>query len=288
MDPLSAFFLGVLDGLTEGLLFALVAIGFTLSYGILRIVNLTHGEFYMIGAVMTWVLYEAAKNPLYSLIIAPLFSAFLAVIIERTVLSRIKYAPEPTIIATAGLLYIIQQSTLMVIGPYSRSVPPPLSTVISTPWFGYSSYKIAVALASIMIAATLWILFKRTNLGLRMRCVQQDAELAKNFGINVRKIYSLGFGLSAALAAAAGVLIVPIRQAHYLMGFDALLMSLLAVTIGGMGSLRGTFLASVMIGLFGGIVAVFTSPTTSRILSIMLVVVVVIFKPHGILECVKK
>ncbi len=288
MDPVGASFLGILDGLTEGLIFALVAIGFTLSYGILRIVNLTHGEFYMIGAVMTWAFYEATKSTLYPLVAAPLFSALFAIIIERTVLLRINYAPEPTIIATAGLLYVIQQSTLIVIGPYSRSVPPPISAVIATPWFGYSMYKLIVALSSIIIATILWIFLKWTNLGLYMRCVQQNAELAKNFGINVRRIYSLGFGLSAALAAVAGVLIVPIRQAHYLMGFDALLMSLLAVTIGGMGSLRGTFLASLMIGLFGGIVAVLASPTISRVLVVLLVVLIVLFRPHGILERVKK
>jgi len=288
MDLAGALLLGVLDGLTEGLIFALVAIGFTLSYGILRIINLTHGEFYMIGAFTAWAMYVSTGSMLYALIAAPLFSSLLAVSIERLVLSRINYAPEPTIIATAGLLYVIQQSMLTIVGPYSRSVPLPIAATISTPWFGYSAYRLIIALASIILAAILWAFMKWTNLGLLMRCVQQNPELAKNFGINVQKIYSLGFGLSGALAAAAGVLIVPVRQAHYLMGFDALLMSFLAVTIGGMGSLRGTFLASLMIGLFGGIVAVFASPTASRVLAVLLVVIIVLLRPHGLLERVKR
>lgn len=288
MDPLGALLLGVLDGLTEGLIFALVAIGLTLSYGILRIVNLTHGEFYMIGAVATWAIYDATGSMIYALLAAPLFTALLAIIIERTILSRLRYEPEPTIIATAGLLYVIQQSTLIIIGPYSRSVSPPIAAVISTPWFGYSSYKVVVAVLALLIAAILWLFMRQTNLGLYMRCVQQNVELARSIGINTKKIYSLGFGLSAALAALAGVLIVPVRQAHYLMGLDALLMSFIAVTIGGMGSLSGTFLASVLIGLIGGVVAVYTSPTASRVVSILLVIAVILVRPHGVLERVKR
>lgn len=122
----------------------------------------------------------------------------------------------------------------------------------------------------------------RTKLGLTMRATQLDRETALAFGIPVGRVYSLVFGLGAGIAALAAVLIVPIQQAHYLMGHDPLLLSFIVVIIGGLGSIRGTLLAALLIGLSDGIISVFFSPTLAKILATLLVALVLVFRPQGL------
>jgi branched-chain amino acid transport system permease protein len=126
------------------------------------------------------------------------------------------------------------------------------------------------------------LLLTRSRIGLVMRATQYDRETATAFGIDVDRVYAGVFALGAALAAVAAVLIVPIQQAHYLMGGDPLLLSFIVVIIGGLGSLRGTVVAAVLIGLSDGIVSVFFSPTLAKILATLLVAMVLVFRPQGL------
>jgi branched-chain amino acid transport system permease protein len=134
----------------------------------------------------------------------------------------------------------------------------------------------------VAVLAALWLMMARTRAGLVMRATQWDRETATAFGIPVARVYALTFGLGAGLAALAGVLIVPIQQAHYLMGGDALLLSFIVVIIGGLGSLPGTLVAAVLIGMSDGIVSVFFSPTLAKILATLLVALVLVFRPQGL------
>jgi branched-chain amino acid transport system permease protein len=147
------------------------------------------------------------------------------------------------------------------------------------PWgLGTTSYKLAVIGAAVALLCAVWVLMTRTRIGLVMRATQADREMALAFGIPVERVYAGVFGLGAALAALAGVLIVPIQQAHYLMGADPLLLSFIVVIIGGLGSLPGT----VLIGLSDGIISVFFSPTLAKILATLLVGLVLVFRPQGL------
>ena len=138
-----------------------------------------------------------------------------------------------------------------------------------------------IAFAALVLAAV-WLLLTRTRIGLLMRATQWDRETATAFGIDTDRVYAFVFGLGAALAAIAAVLIVPIQQAHYLMGGDPLLLSFIVVIIGGLGSLRGTVLAALFIGLSDGIISVFFSPTLAKILATLLVALVLVFRPQGL------
>jgi branched-chain amino acid transport system permease protein len=206
----------------------------------------------------------------------------LAVAADRLVLKRLDYDPEATIVATIGLLYVLQQAALSLYGPEARPVQPPFELRLQLPWFGYSGYKLAVIAAALAILAAVWLLLARTRIGLVMRATQWDRETARAFGIDVDRVYAGVFGLGAALAALAAVLIVPIQQAHFLMGGDPLLLSFIVVIIGGLGSLRGTLLAALLIGLSDGIVSVFFSPTLAKILATLLVAMVLVFRPQGL------
>jgi len=294
--------LATLEGAVTAAVLALTAVGLSLVFGVMRVVNIAHGEFFMLGAVLAWwVATSLGGHPALgfgaALIAAPLIVGALAMAADMTILKRLDYDPERTIVATIGLLYIIQQLTLMGYGPEARPVEAPFNTRLAIPWFehgpegwqmiwpwglGTTSYKLVVIGAAVLILCGVWAVMARSRLGLVMRATQADREMAQAFGIPVERVYAITFGLGAGLAALAAVLIVPIQQAHYLMGADPLLLSFIVVIIGGLGSLPGTVLAAVLIGLSDGIISVFFSPTLAKIIATLLVALVLVFRPQGL------
>ncbi|MCF8487304.1 MAG: branched-chain amino acid ABC transporter permease [Rhodobacteraceae bacterium] len=280
-------FLALLEGTVMAAVLALTAIGLSLVFGVMRVVNVAHGEFFMLGAVTAWFVTHYLPFPpaigwLAALLIAPLVVGAIAWLADVFVLKRLKYDPEATIVATIGLLYILQQTALTFYGPDARPVEPPFNLRLQFPWFGYSGYKLFVVLAAGLILLGVWAFMTRTKAGLVMRATQVDMETARAFGINVDRVYAGTFALGAALAAAAAVLIVPIQQAHYLMGHDPLLLSFIVVIIGGLGSLRGTLVAALIIGLSDGVISMFFSPTLAKIIATLLVALVLVFRPQGL------
>lgn len=274
--------LALLEGTVSGLVFALTALGLSLVFGVMRIVNVAHGEFFMLGAVIAWYFATMFGGLLPALVAAPVLVGAVAVLADRLVLRRLGYAPESTIVATIGLLYIIQQLVLSTYGPYARPVVAPVYFRVDFPWFGYSGYKLIVAGLSALLLLATWLLVSRTTLGLYMRATQQDREMAQAFGVPVGRVYTIAFALGAALAAVAGALIVPVQQAHYLMGLDALLTSFMVVIIGGLGSLKGTLVAGLLIGVVDGIVSVFFSPTLAKIVATIVVAFVLVLRSGGL------
>ncbi len=279
--------LATLEGLVMAAVLALTAAGLSLVFGVMRVVNVAHGEFFMLGAVLAWfVAHWVPGTPalgfVAALALSPLVAALVAVALDRLVLRRLDYQPEAVIVATIGFGYVLQQGALSLYGPEARPVAAPFDLPLQFPWFGYSGYKLAVIAFAAVVLAAVWLMLTRTRIGLLMRATQWDRETATAFGIDVDRVYALVFGLGAALAAVAAVLIVPIQQAHYLMGADPLLLSFLVVIIGGLGSFRGTIVAALLIGLSDGIVSMFFSPTLAKILATLLVAMVLVFRPQGL------
>ncbi len=279
-------FLALLDGTVTAFVLALIALGLSLVFGVMRIVNIAHGEFFMLGAVFSWIAFDLTNDPLWgfllALVVAPAMVGSIAVFSDRFILRKVKYNPESTIVATIGLLYVIQSVTLMVFGPEARAVEAPLYFRIQFPWFGYSGYKLIVAGMSAFCLLGVWLLMKRSKLGLYMRATQQDLEIAKTYGVPTQKIYASVFALGGGLAALAGVLVVPIRQADHLMGLEPLLLSFIVVIIGGLGSIRGTIVAAFIIGISDGIISVFYEPTLAKMLATLFVAMVLVLKPGGL------
>ena len=280
------FFLAVLEGTVSAFVLALTALGLSLVFGVMRVVNVAHGELFMLGAVIAWWVSQMAGDPLsgflLALVVGPLLVGAIAIAADWAILKRVDYNPEATIVATIGLLYIIQQSVLILYGPDARAVEPPFYFRVQFPWFGYSGYKLIVAGLSAGLLLATWYLLKKTRLGLYMRATQYDQETAQAFGVPVRRVYAAVFALGGGLAALAGVMVVPIQQAHYLMGHDPLLLSFIVVIIGGLGSLRGTLIAAFVIGISDGVISVFFSPTLAKILATLLVALVLVVRPGGL------
>ena len=295
--------LASLEGAVISAILVLTAMGLSIVFGVMRVVNVAHGEFFMLGAVLAWYITSLlGGHPAIgfgaALIVAPLLVGCLAAFADRVVLKRVDYYPDRTIVATIGMLYIIQQTTLMTFGPEARPVEAPFNHRLSLPWFEFgengfamtwpwglstTSYKLFVIAAAVVVLIALWLFLTRTKIGLIMRATQQDSEMAQAFGVPVGSVYSWVFGLGAGLAALGAVLVVPIQQAHYLMGHDPLLLAFIVVIIGGLGSLPGTVIAALLIGMSDGIISVFFSPTLAKIIATFLVAMVLVFRPQGLL-----
>lgn len=279
--------LATLEGLVTSAVLALMALGLSLVFGVMRVVNVAHGEFFMLGAVLAWWIASLLSGHpaigfLAALVFSPLIVGAVALVADRLVLRRLDYDPEATIVATIGMLYIIQQLALTFYGPQARPVDAPFSYRILFPWFGYSGYKLSIVAASAVLLLVTWFVLGRTRIGLIMRATQYDRETAQAFGIPVRKVYAGVFALGAMLAAIAAVLIVPTTQAHYLMGLDPLLLSFIVVIAGGLGSLRGTVVAALLIGISDGVISAFFSPTLAKIIATLAVAMVLVFRPQGL------
>lgn len=279
--------LAMLEGTVAAAVLALSALGLSLVFGVMRVVNVAHGEFFMLGAMLAWWTAKTVPGgPLAgfvaAMIVAPAVVGLLAFMTERLLLRRIKHDPEATIVATIGLLFVIQQTALTFFGADAKPVAAPFTYRIVFPWFGYSGYKLFVVAAAALILAIIWWVLARTRFGLIMRVTQFDREMATAFGIPVNKVYSAVFAAGAALVAIAAVLIVPIQQAHYLMGLDPLLMSFIVVIIGGLGSIKGSVVAALIIGMANGIISVFFSPTLASIIATLAVALVLVARPQGL------
>lgn len=308
MDFGPGLFLALMEGAVIAAVLAMTAMGLSIVFGIMRVVNVAHGEFFMLGAVFAWWIAHILGEDLLgghpavgfiaALIFAPVFVAVIAAVADRLILQKIDYDPDRTIVGTIGLLYIIQQVTLMTFGPDARPVQAPFNQRLALPWFEFgdngfeiywpwglsiTSYKLFIIFAAIAILTALWVLMTKTKVGLIMRATQQDSEMAQAFGIPIKRVYAWVFGLGAGLAAMGAVLIVPVQQAHYLMGHDPLLLSFIVVIIGGLGSLPGTVVAAILIGMSDGLISVFFSPTLAKIIATLLVAMVLVFRPQGLM-----
>ena len=281
-----------LEGLVHAAVLSLIALGLSLVFGVMRIVNVAHGEFFMLGAIITWwVSSFVSGNPaigfLLALLVVPIIVGMTAVLSDWLILRHLKYDPEATIIATIGILYIIQQFALMTFGPDAKPVEQPFNIRLDLYWFGFSAYKFFVIFSAIILLLVIWLVMSKTKFGLILRATQLDSETAQAFGIPISRVYNIVFGLGAAIAAVGAVLIVPIQQAHYLMGGEPLLLAFIVVIIGGLGSLKGTVAAAILIGMSDGIISVFFSPNIAKISATLLVVVVLIIKPNGLFGTTK-
>ena len=281
-----------LEGLVHAAVLSLIALGLSLVFGVMRIVNVAHGEFFMLGAILTWwvsnfVMGNPALGFLLALLIVPLVVGIIAMFSDLLILRHLKYDPEVTIIATIGILYIIQQFALMTFGPDARPVEQPFNIRLDLYWFGFSAYKFFVIFSAIILLFCVWLVMAKTKFGLILRATQLDSEIAQAFGIPISTVYSLVFGVGAAIAAVGAVLIVPIQQAHYLMGGEPLLLAFIVVIIGGLGSLKGTVVAAMLIGISDGIISVFFSPNLAKILATLLVVVVLLIRPNGLFRTIR-
>ncbi len=271
-----------LNGLVWGLIIALIALGLSLVFGLIEIINIAHGDLFMLGAVLAWYVIRATGNFWLALATVPLLVGVFGIAIERGILRPIEHKPIITILATFGLSLILQQTVLATFGGAPQRIEEPIRGVIPLVGTFYPVYRIFVAVCSFLALAGLWVFLYKTRYGMWMRAVRQDREMAVALGIPSQQVYMLTFGLGAGLAALGGVLAAPVTSLEFQMGLDVLPTAFIVVIIGGLGSLQGTLVASILLGLLEGLANAFVTPTTARIFSLVFMAVVLLVRPQGI------
>lgn len=281
-----SFLLGqaLANGLIIGLLYLLMAIGFTLVFGVMRVVNFAHGEFYMLGAFAAYLGVTRLQLPfLAAVCLAFAAAVVLGWIIEVVVLKGLRGDELSGMIATIGLAMVLQNGALLLFGPDPQSMPPVAQGVVSLGPVVMPLSRLYVVAFSVAVLAALYVFLMHSRMGRALRAVVQDAEIASAQGISARLIYPLGFGLGVALAVVAGALMAPVFSVSPGIGATPLLKAFIVVILGGLGSIPGAALASLLLGVTESAANTFMSSSASDMLLFGLVMLMLIFRPAGLL-----
>ena len=283
--PLQAFLGQLLLGLVNGAFYAMLSLGLAVIFGLLGVVNFAHGALYMLGAFAAWImLNKFGINYWGALLLAPLTVGLLGVVIERLFLKHLyKLDPLYGLLLTFGLALIFEGIFRELYGASGQNydVPELLSGATNLGFMVLPNYRAWVVLVSLLVCLGTWYLIERTRLGAYLRAGTENAALVQAFGVNVPFMVMLTYGAGAALAALAGVLAAPIIQVNPLMGSNLIIVVFAVVVIGGMGSIMGSILTGLGLGVVEGLTRVFY-PEASSIVVFVIMVIVLMFRPAGL------
>jgi branched-chain amino acid transport system permease protein len=272
------------NGLVIGLLYLLMAVGFTLVFGVMRMVNFAHGEFYMLGAFAAYALVVKLSLPFLA---AVALSAVLAIafgsLVEWLVLKPFRRDELNGMITTIGLALILQNAALMTFGPDPVSMPSIAPGTSSFLGVTVANSRLLVVVFALAVLLLLYAFLKHSAAGRGLRAVVEDAEIASIQGVRARVYYPLGFGLGIGLAAVAGALMAPLFSVSPFMGATPLLKAFMVVILGGLGSIPGAAVAGLCLGLLESYSSLFLSSSTADMLIFILVVVGMLAFPRGLI-----
>jgi branched-chain amino acid transport system permease protein len=283
--PHQAFMGQLLLGLVNGAFYAMLSLGLAVIFGLLGVVNFAHGTLYMLGAFAAWIMLDKfGVNYWIALLLAPLLVGALGVVIERLFLKHLyKLDPLYGLLLTFGLTLILEGVFRELYGASGQSYPVPdlLQGATNLGFMFLPNYRAWVVVASLLVCFGTWYLIERTRLGAYLRAGTENAPLVQAFGINVPMMVMLTYGAGAALAALAGVLAAPIIQVNPLMGSNLIIVVFAVVVIGGMGSIMGSILTGLALGVVEGLTRVFY-PEASNIVVFVIMVLVLMVRPAGL------
>ena len=240
----------IINGVTLGTNYVLMALGFTMIFGVLRIVNFAHGEFYMLGAF--FVLMAIVKFQVgyfLAVVIAVISIGLLGFLAEEVIFRRFRDKELEGMIVALGLSILIQNLGLVAWGPYDLSIPPVFSGVLKIGSMFYPVERLMVVVLSFLLMAGFYLFLKRTKLGLAIQAIAQDTEIARVQGMRINRLYPLAFAIGTGLAAAAGAVIGPLFQLNPWMGIMPQVKAFIVVILGGIGSIPGAFLGGLILGV---------------------------------------
>jgi len=274
----------VVYGIVLGSFIGLMAVGFNLIFGILRIVNFYHGEAYMLGAVLMYVLAVVMDfNYFGSIAIAVVAIGILGWLSYRLILYRFQGNLIGGCVATIALSMAIMNGMWVALGPFPRAIPSVVTGHVELLGATLVMERVIVIVISFVVILTLAWFIKYTKLGKAMRAVQQDSEAALSLGVNINLICGIAFGVATALAALAGVTLAPLFAVTAGMGTHPLMLTFVAVILGGLGSIVGALIAALIIGLQQSLTASFWGTEYALTISFAVAMVVLIFRPTGLM-----
>jgi len=283
--PIQAFLGQLLLGLVNGSFYAMLSLGLAVIFGLLGIVNFAHGALYMIGAYVAWIgLDRFGMNYWVALIVAPIVVGALGVAVERSLLRHL-YRIDPIygLLLTFGLALIAEGIFRYYFGVSGESYPVPdlLAGATNLGFMVLPNYRAWVVVASLVVCLGTWFLIEKTRLGAYLRAGTENPALVQAFGINVPVMVMFTYAAGAALAALAGVLAAPVIQVTPLMGSNLIIVVFAVVVIGGMGSILGSILTGLGLGVIEGFTKVFY-PEASNIVVFVIMAIVLVIRPAGL------
>ncbi len=283
--PLQAFLGQLTLGLVNGSFYAMLSLGLAVIFGLLGIVNFAHGALYMIGAYVAWASLEyLGLNYWFALLLAPLVVGALGVVIERTLLKHLyKIDPIYGLLLTFGLALIAEGIFRHQFGVSGQQYPVPelLQGATNLGFMVLPNYRAWVVAASLLVCIGTWFIIERTRLGAYLRAGTENPALVQAFGINVPVMVMLTYAAGSGLAAVAGVLAAPVIQITPLMGSNLIIVVFAVVVIGGMGSILGSILTGLVLGVIEGLTKVFY-PEASNIVVFVIMAIVLMIRPAGL------
>ena len=281
--PLDLLLIQTVNGIVTGMILALVASGLTLIFGIMDVVNFAHGELFMLGAYVGVVVFALTGNFWVALILATMIVAILGAAMQiLTLRPLIGRDPLTTILATFGISLILQNYVLWQFGPVARKISEPITTHFNLFYLEYPWYRLVIAGLSAALIGLFWVFLKQSKFGVWIRATTQDRVMAQAMGIPVPWVYTGVFAIGAGLAAASGVLFAPMAGVTHTMGLDWVLKAFIVVVVGGMGSLGGSIAAAIFISLLEAYAAIWVSPAQAVIVSFIVLILTLLFRPTGL------
>jgi len=283
----ASFLIQLLNALQYGLLLFLVASGLTLIFGIMGIINLAHGSFYMIGAYMAFTLSSLTGNLALAIVLGVILSVLLGIFLEWALFSHLyKRDHLEQVLLTYGLILIFEELRSIIVGNDVHGVPVPAVLDYSIPLgptLTYPVYRLFISAVCLAIAGGIYVLIQRTRVGMMIRAGASNREMVQTLGLNIGLVYRLVFALGVALAAFAGMLAAPVSSVYPGMGTQVLIICFVVVVIGGIGSVWGALAAALLIGLVDTFGKVFV-PDYAGVAVYVLMAAILLWRPEGLFK----
>ena len=274
-----------INGLSIGVAVVLMALGLTIIFGLLDVINMAHGECYALGAFAVVVILGMGLSFWWALVLTPLIMGVLGYALERGLIQKVFHSKDRhtlTLLLTFGIATVLEDAIKIVFGANPRRVEAPFSGGTELLGLFFPNYRLFVMLLGGAIIVTVWLLVFRTSLGAIVRAAAYDKDMSASLGIPVSRVYALTFAFGVALAGIAGVLLAPIYSVFPTMGRDFVLMAFSVVIIGGMGSIKGAVLAGLLLTQVQSLSSLFISPVWNDTLLFGIMVVVLMWRPQGL------
>jgi branched-chain amino acid transport system permease protein len=281
---LAALTAQLFTGLVNGMVLVLLAVGLSLIFGLMTVVNFAHGSLYMLGAYFGFFILSYTKNFWLALVLAPLLVGVVGLVIERVLVRPLygRHIDDPLLL-TFGLSLVIVEGVRMMWGKIGLTLDPPpaLAGAVNLGFSAFPAYRLFVIAVTVVVLLALWLFLERTSVGLIIRAGSRDRLMVRALGIDLGRIWLVVFGIGTALAGLAGILAGPMRSVYAEMGVTTVIESFVVVVVGGMGSLVGAIVAGILIGEVVSLTTYF-APKLADIIVFVVMAVVLLIRPSGL------
>lgn len=273
----------ILNGVSLAAVLILISLGLAIIFGLRGVINLAHGELFMLGAYTVWFTESKGLPPFWvGFLLAPLVTALVGWVIERSFIRFLYHRPIETLLGTWGVSIVLRELVRILIGPEHRYATQPITGQFQLLGFSYPLYRIAIIVFTAVVVGGVVYLFTRTDFGLRVRATIADRSIAEAVGINTASVDQMVFVLGAALAGLAGAVMSPVIAINPNMGLDYFARTFLVVILGGVGNILGTIGGGSLIGLSEAGFSAFAKPIVAQIIVLALAILAIRLRPQGL------